>query len=229
MSSEKPCPADGEPCHVVALISRYLEEVPEEEAIWKCLPCKRCRVGLHAIQRLKGTRLGRHERRILLSATGPEEHPKRIAPESETRSAYEALQRARRKLDGAGLIEATEETPIRIRLSPAGRALLLELQNHLEVGKPLRWTPERLEAIAEALGSQDADFLFLYFIERLKDKADRWGKHMHRISRADSALGKKFRELKRAADTVLSTIEARQKDRWDQAQAWLEEREPGGP
>ncbi|MGD2123400.1 MAG: hypothetical protein PVJ76_16730 [Gemmatimonadota bacterium] len=224
MTNEKLCPADHEPCHVVALVSHHLEEVPEEEAIWECLPCSRCRVGLSTIRDLKGTRLGRHERRILLSSAGPDEHPKRIAQEAETRSAYEALQRARRKLEGAGLIEVTEETPVRIRLSPAGHALRQEIREYLEDGKPIRWTPARLKSVAKALGSQDADFLFLYFIETLKDKAERWGKHLDRISRVDPALGERFRALKNAADTVLGTIEDRQKERWDQVQAWLEAR-----
>jgi hypothetical protein len=224
MTEEKLCPADYEPCHVVALVSGYIGEVPEQESIWECLPCNRCRVGLSTIRDLKGTRLGRHERRILLSAAGPEQHPKRIAPEAESRSAYEALQRARRKLEGARIIEVTEETPVRVRLSPAGQAVRQELRGHFEAGKPVRWTQERLASIARALGPQDADFLFLYFIETLKEKAERWGLHLDRISRVDPALGERFRKLKEAADTVLGTIKARQKERWDQVQTWLEER-----
>ena len=139
--SSKRCPVGGEPCEVVALLSEYLEEVPQEASIWECLPCSRCRVGLQAIHGLKGTRLGRHERRILLEAAPPEAHPKRIAPEDESRSSYEALQRARRKLHGAGLLEVTTEAPVRIRLTPAGQALLSTLRKPLEAGKPIRWTP----------------------------------------------------------------------------------------
>lgn len=221
MTMNKICPADGEPCEVVELLSQYLEEVPEEASIWECLPCDRCRVGLKTIRHLKGTRLGRHERRILLIAAGPREHPKRIAREEETRSAYEALQRARRKLERAGLLEGTSESPIRVRLTPAGQALRLALPKLLESGNPIRWTPGRLQSISESLGSQKADFLFLYFIETLKEKAERWGRHLERVSRVDKALGERFGDLKRAADTVLGTIEARQKDRWGQTQEWL--------
>jgi hypothetical protein len=221
MTEKKTCPADGEPCEVVELLSEYLEEVPEEDSIWECLPCDRCRVGMKTIRNLKGTRLGRHERRILLTAARPEEHPRRIAPENETRSAYEALQRARRKLEGAGLLKGTDDNPIRVRLTPAGHAVRLALPKSLESGKPIRWTPDRLHTISRSLGSQKADFLFLYFIETLKEKAKRWGQHLERVSRVDRALGERFGDLKKAADTVLDTIEARQKDRWGQTQEWL--------
>jgi hypothetical protein len=208
----------------VEVLSQYLEEVPEEASIWDCLPCDRCRVGLKTIRHLKGTRLGRHERRILLSAAGSEEHPKRIAPENETRAAYEALQRARRKLQRAGLLRGTDDNPIRVRLTPAGQAVRLALSKLLESGKPIRWTPERLQAISDSLGSQKADYLFLYFIETLKEKAERWGQYLERVSRVDRALGERFGNLKRAADTVLDTIEARKRDRLGQTQEWLRAR-----
>ena len=90
-----------------------------------------------------------------------------------------------------------------MELTPAGQAVRLALPKPLESGGPIRWTPERLQTVSESLGSQKADFLFLYFIETLKEKAKRWGQHLERVSRVDRALGERFEDLKRAADTVL--------------------------
>ena len=87
------------------------------------LPCGGCYVGERDARALVGIRLGKHERRILLSAVpgskvgyraGSEAgsemlRPKIAYPDGPSRAAEEANRRALKKLDSAGLIELSRD------------------------------------------------------------------------------------------------------------------------
>jgi hypothetical protein len=81
------------------------------------LPCGSCYVGERDARNLRGVRLGKHERRILLSAPPGSKvgyragrrdemvQPKIIYPDGPSRSDEEANRRALKKLEADGLIE----------------------------------------------------------------------------------------------------------------------------
>jgi len=111
------CYVDKRPCEVVAQFDHALPPERSAEAVaavasW--LPCDMCRLAEAQTAALSGVRLGRHERRVLLSAPGPEDKAVIIAPESDTRAADEALRRAIRKLGASGLVWLDKE-PVEVR------------------------------------------------------------------------------------------------------------------
>ena len=121
------CKVDGQPCAVAELVVASLGEpgttgaldlMSAFEKFGDCLPCMRCREVGAAIDKLPTTRLGMHERNILLYAPGP--HAKAGAildPSLSTHSDRETYLRAIRKLARIGLLEAGRR---RVRLSTGG-------------------------------------------------------------------------------------------------------------
>lgn len=121
------CPVNGHPCVVLEpLRERMVEDLGHDgaatmtaDAVKYGLPCGSCYVGERDARSLQGLRLGRHERRILLSAPPggkcgwrddappPTFHfaGKIIYPPGPSRAAEEANRRALRKLEGVGLVE----------------------------------------------------------------------------------------------------------------------------
>ena len=83
------------------------------------LPCARCREADALLDRLPSTRLGKHERRVLLAAGPPaaDEYAANAAwprPDGDSRAALKAQQRAIRKLVLAGLL-LTKYVEIRVK------------------------------------------------------------------------------------------------------------------
>jgi hypothetical protein len=121
------CPVDSQPCVVLEpLQARMHEDLGAQEAASLVqdaanygLPCGSCRKGAQDARNLSGSRLGKHERRILLFAPpgskcgwrdrsgSPTFHGAGMVvyPEGPSRAAEEANRRALRKLEGAGLVE----------------------------------------------------------------------------------------------------------------------------
>jgi hypothetical protein len=119
------CPVNGRPCVVLEpLRERMVAEMGHDgaaavtaDAVKHGFPCGSCYVGERDARNLSGLRLGKHERRILLSAppgskvgyrAGRREEmlqPKIMYPDGPSRAAEEANRRALRKLEAAGLIE----------------------------------------------------------------------------------------------------------------------------
>ncbi len=126
------CPVDSRPCVVLEpLQARMLEDLGAEEAASLVqdaanygLPCGSCRKGAQDARNLSGSRLGKHERRILLfappgSKCGWRDGPGNptfhgagmvVYPEGPSRAAEEANRRALRKLEGAGLVELSRDS-----------------------------------------------------------------------------------------------------------------------
>ena len=124
------------------------------------LACARCRVADAQIDGLFGTRLGKHERNILLYSPGPEAQAGAILdPELSTHADRETYLRAVRKLSRVGLIVASKRV---VRLQTSGvrkdgtmitrgyahrtlrqtelGALVTELyREDLEAGRSIRW------------------------------------------------------------------------------------------
>ncbi len=101
---------------------------------------------------LKGLKLGRLERRILLCASPPYEKPTTDLTRSETRSAKESWLRAVRKLVRYGLIGKSfieldkkpwegrgDNIVAAVCLTVLGEAVVTALRPELEAGTPLRW------------------------------------------------------------------------------------------
>lgn len=117
------CWVDGMPCEVVSpFLSRLQDATGDALATLapytRRLPCGRCRGAGKAAGGLRGHRLGRHARDILLRAA---ENPDGVivAEEGITRAMQEARLRAARSLDALGLIvrrwrtqERTVERPL---------------------------------------------------------------------------------------------------------------------
>jgi hypothetical protein len=119
------CPANGRPCVVLEpLRERMTQDLGHDgaakmtaAAVKYGLPCGSCYVGERDARNLQGLRLGKHERRILLSAPPSSKvgykagegnemlRPKIMYPEGPSRSEEEANRRALKKLGAAGLIE----------------------------------------------------------------------------------------------------------------------------
>jgi hypothetical protein len=119
------CPVNGNPCVVLEpLRERMVTDLGQdgaadltEDAVKYGLPCGSCDVGERDARNLRGVRLGKHERRILLSAPPGSKvgyragrrdemvQPKIIYPDGPSRSDEEANRRALKKLEADGLIE----------------------------------------------------------------------------------------------------------------------------
>lgn len=85
--------------------------------------CRRCTAILKASQRLSYKRLGRHERRQLLSAAAPKEAPTPIHPPDPSAAAQTATMRAVASLEAFGL---TRVKPERVRMMAGEDDALLE-------------------------------------------------------------------------------------------------------
>lgn len=122
------CPVTGRPCVVLEpLRERMVDDLGHDgaarltaDAVEHGLPCGSCFIGERDARNLPGLRLGKHERRILLSAppgskcgwrdSGPGRptYPfggEIIYPPGPSRSDEEANRRALKKLEAVGLIE----------------------------------------------------------------------------------------------------------------------------
>lgn len=125
-----------------------------------CLPCNRCREAERAVESLRRTRFGKHERNILLYSPGPDAHSGAILdPELSTHSDRETYLRAVRKLSRTGLLEAgrrfvrVETTGTRkdgsavtrsyahrtLRQTELGALVVKYYRNDMESGRAIRW------------------------------------------------------------------------------------------
>jgi hypothetical protein len=179
------CPADGRTCEVVhATDLGYL----------KLLPCMRCRVMERAASELRGARVGKHERRLLLAAASPspratwpyegEGTPVRpIPPQSgfesvpALRSAEENTRQAMRRLREKGLLWV--RSPLRVSAgqrslawrTPLGEHVARAYDKELRNGAPIRWHTH-LPAIEAAtrLTSQQLRRIYEEKLDRLDSR-----------------------------------------------------------
>lgn len=144
------CHVGGQPCEVVAQFAHALPADRAAESIsavkdW--LPCGMCRLAERHAAGLPGLRLGKHERRVLLSAPDhtsgvPGRYGFRdrrdvvIEPEGDSRAASEALRRAIRKLASAGLVRMAYR---RIE----GKTISKQRQWFVDKGQWYTWYPDR--------------------------------------------------------------------------------------
>jgi hypothetical protein len=135
------CPVTGRPCVVLdPLRERMVEDLGYVEAaqltadaVKHGLPCGSCYIGERDARNLLGIRLGKHERRILLTAppgskvgyrAGRAEEmiaPKIMYPDGPSRAAEEANRRALKKLERVGLIELSQAYPSWLRMGGKGQ------------------------------------------------------------------------------------------------------------
>ena len=109
------CHVDGAECEVLARIMPALENACDDAESLALslaeakphLPCGNCREPSATASRLRGTRLGRRERVILLSAAASEKkHGTLVCTPTDARAIREAQMRAARTLARTGLIWA---------------------------------------------------------------------------------------------------------------------------
>lgn len=170
-----PCHVDQKPCEVVDLFAGDLAAVDPEDQTWNLLPCQRCRDGDQAALRLEGTRLGRHERRVLLEARPSGGSPGPLPPEDDSRSSHEALQRAIRKLEKHGLVERSwvgggkweAGSRMVVGRTALGDAVTLYLRRLLLTRSPIRWR-NYLGAIRRRARIRSPELLLLEFRRALE-------------------------------------------------------------
>jgi hypothetical protein len=111
------------------------------------------------LETLRGKRLGKHERRLLLEAPPNWRHAAwRLEPPAPGRSADESRRRARRRLHKMGLLHRTglivrtdwgTRYATGVYLTALGAAVQQVCGPQLESGRPIRWA-QHAEAIAAA-------------------------------------------------------------------------------
>jgi len=159
------------------------------EQVTDCLPCHRCREAEQAVESLRRTRLGKHERNILLYSPGPEAPSGAILdPGLSTHSDRETYLRAVRKLARAGLIDAgrrlvrmetsgrrDDGTPVSrayahrtLRQTELGALVVAHYRREMESGRPIRWE-RHLDAICQQARSP-TDALLGLFSEALEQE-----------------------------------------------------------
>ncbi len=167
------CHVDGTPCEVVRSVrsriprkrgraAMRLQEALEQ--VSDCLPCDRCREAAAHCQALRGTRLGKHERNILLYAPGPEYSQGAILdPVLKTHAERETYLRAIRKLGRAGLLRV-------------GRRLLkLSTSRVREDGKSVTRSYAHKTMQLTELGKTVREF---YKEEMENERPIRWKRHL---------------------------------------------------
>jgi hypothetical protein len=100
------------------------------------------------------SRLGKHERRVLLAAPGRDEQAAVIEPPLPGRAAAVANRRAVGSLVRMGLITTLGRKQERgakraVRLSPLGQAVVIRLRDELPKGRALSLLPHRTTLLAE--------------------------------------------------------------------------------
>jgi hypothetical protein len=168
------CPQGGD-CEVVAAVAPYLDTDGDALEVWTTAArsavssaCILCRQGVSQARALRGLRLGRRERHLLLSASPPEEKPHRAALVMEaagdgiarrgwrdgirlsytvgTHSERSAARRAAHKLKAAGLVVLSYRHGLRLQLTILGAVLVEVAGDLMASGRRVRWVPltERL-------------------------------------------------------------------------------------
>lgn len=173
------CPVDARSCEVAdAVGERCLRPGSRPTARMvqafvhaaPCLACMRCRKADVQVQQLMGTRLGKHERNILMYSPSPQAGAGAILdPELSSHADRETYLRAVRKLARVGLIDVDTRL---VRISTAGlrkdgtpvvrsyahrtlqqtelaAIVVAFFRTDLETGRPIRWA-RHLEAIRSA-------------------------------------------------------------------------------
>lgn len=100
---------------------------------------------------LRGLRLGKRDRFVLLHAAPPGTDWWRIRADEKGRAAHEATLRAARKLWGLELVDINKyggRNGRKVRLTPFGAALVERYRRELEMGIPIRWDQRVGEAWA---------------------------------------------------------------------------------
>ena len=170
------CWVNGSVCEVIGLLdcsSISLRYVTDD-----LLPCSRCKAAERAVSQLRGQKLGRHQRGILLGARRPAEPPAPLPQLDSTHSAQVAHTRALRGLEALGLIELTwcrqrdESGRMRrlraARLTPVGAAIVDEYRDPLSDGSRLRWSTTRLLSRSRL----DTTALIAIFAANLQDEIE---------------------------------------------------------
>jgi hypothetical protein len=198
------CWVDDQPCEVIAPFHARIANPKDASVVERCLPCCHCRAAEAAIADLP--RLGHHERTILVGAAREDGHVLEL--DDRTRAQAEAVRRAARRLNEAGLVwlgtapVAVETKAVyrsdpwlrgqrilrryprrSVTLSPLGRAVVDLLGGDLLPGKRVRWERHRrtlLERVRRPLPT-----LIDQFVEDVTSAAEWWTQ----MARNSAALG----------------------------------------
>jgi len=133
--------------HDVNSINRAIKEFASD------LPCAYCvKVIKKQVGTLHNVRLGKHERRILLTAPSPEGEPEIIEPPEGGIRINESHLKAIRKLNRIGLLwrKRKKQRRLAVCLSPLGQAIVKLLETELHKRSPIRWVKYRVELIKVA-------------------------------------------------------------------------------
>ena len=102
---------------------------------------------------LKGLRLGKRDRFVLLHAAPPGTEWWRVQADEDGRAAHEATLRAARKLWNLELVDINKyggRNGRKVRLTPFGAALIEQYRRELELGISIRWDQRVDEAWASS-------------------------------------------------------------------------------
>jgi len=175
-----------------------------QDAVRFGLPCGSCYVGARDAHSLAGLRLGKHERRILISAPPSSRvgyragdrakmlEPKIIYPDGPSRAAEEANRRALKKLEAAGLVELGRSYTWEQRASdnqqmPQWFKTKQARSRYSMMGR--RYRTAQLTPLGELV------------VERCRDELEsgkpiRWAKHIDGLTKGVSQpLGELFRQF----------------------------------
>jgi len=200
---------NGKPCVVLEpLRERMVEDLGHDgaanltaDAVKFGLPCGSCRVGVRDASFLGGLRLGKHERRILLSAPpgskcgwrdGPGKPTYRFSgkvmhPGGPSRSDEEANRRALKKLEASGLVELSRDYAWEDRNPPQWLKTKRAGSRYWMMGRRCR--SAKLTPLGELV------------VERCRDELEggkpiRWAKHIDGltkdVSQPESELFRQF-------------------------------------
>jgi hypothetical protein len=147
------CPHAAAPCPALKTLLGHSLVVSEEARAWsrRLAPCASCRIDYGArVRALKGLRLGKREREILIGATAQEVFV--VTAPGMTRPVSAARRRAAQTLTRAGLVAgaaangaASSNGQVRaaVALTPLGLYVLAAYGRFIEAAKPVRWDRPR--------------------------------------------------------------------------------------
>jgi hypothetical protein len=175
------CPHTRAPCPAMQKLLGHAAEaggVSATDWVTRITPCGSCRIAFEAKRAaLRGRRLGRREREVLLGAARSDAFA--VTGHGMAKAKNAARRRAAQSLVRAGLVASvnvngpSDEEPgvpahlarATVELTPMGRYVLAAYGRYIETGKPIRWTRP---AAAARLPGADPATLVAEALERVR-------------------------------------------------------------
>lgn len=201
------CHVDQRPCEIAAEITPHLRAgrgLPLLEEFAEGLPCSACRACAMAAGELRGQRLGRRERDVLLRAAPPDAiEGAPVVAERATRAEAEATLRALRTLHRRGLVTygrgaRGERTVWR---SPLGGELVFQYGAEFASGDRVRWDMRVVNAAN--IARRSVPELLVRFGDHLRAVLGDAKEHVERadvFANEDASAIDRARELLRAVE-----------------------------